>query len=159
MERCRVQILPARIHQRPARVGTLQRLQSAVSAEAVRAVLQRSPARGPHLLALIVIADASADRGNYPRSQIGMDAIACRSRTSPRRCKAIIAELLQRGQLQLIHQGGGNAANTYEIPVLKADRVPVLKSAPVIREEPLERESRAENVIPLPVTYSKKRQG
>ena len=132
-------------------------VQSTVSAEAIRAVIQRSPARGTGRLILLLIAHASPDRGNYPKAAIGFGTLAKQTRLSIRRIKAAVAELVETGKLFVINQGGGENANTYEIPVLKADGVAVLDSTPVIREEPLERPSRAPNVISLPTTYPKER--
>ncbi len=118
-----------------------------MSAEAVRSVIETSRARGTHLLALIVIAYASPDRGNYPKAEIGFDAIAEKCRISLRRAKAIVADLLSAGRLFIVQKGGGNCANIYEIPVLKTDGVPVLKTTPVVREDPLERAPRADRTV------------
>lgn len=114
-----------------------------MSAEAIRSVIERSTASGPHLLALIMIAHESKDRGSYPRSYIGFGALSKRMRLSLRRTKAIVAELIEWGQLLLIDEGGGLETNYYEIPVLKAVGVGVLETAPVVRETPLEHTSRA----------------
>lgn len=114
-----------------------------MSAEAIRAVIDQSSVKGPHLLMLIMIADQSRDRTGYFKSEVGYDALAKKNRISLRRAKEIVADLIKWKKLHLISQGGGGTANWYEIPVRKLYGVPVRESAPVIREEPYTQPSRA----------------
>lgn len=113
-----------------------------MSAEGMRAVIDQSSVKGPHLLMLIMIADQSKDRAGYFNSEVGYDVLATKCRISVRRAKEIVADLLKWKKLHLIAQGGGDKANWYEIPVRKPYGVGVRESAPVIREEPI-REPRA----------------
>ncbi len=141
-----------------------------MSTDAVRAVLQRSPSTGAGRLVLVLLAHASQDRGNYPHAAIGYRALAKQARLSLRRVKAIITELLDKGQLFLVQKGGGEECNTYEIPVLKADTGGVSYTSPLLREEPKEQTTRADltvqrtslpiggsgSIIPFPVKYGRK---
>lgn len=115
-----------------------------MSAEAINAVIEHSPARGTALKLLLLIAHASRDRASYPRSEIGAGLLAKQAKLCVRRVRAILAEMQTKGHLSLIRQGGGDEPNMYEIPVLKPYGVGVLKLAPVIREEPIDATSRAD---------------
>ncbi len=116
-----------------------------MSAEAVRAVIDQSSAKGPALLVLIMIADQSRDRGSgYYRSEVGYDTIARKARMSVRRAKELVAELIEGNKLKRLEIGGGSTANLYEIPVRRLYGVGVRELAPVVREDPLERTPRAD---------------
>ena len=118
-----------------------------MSAEAIKLVIQHSQARGAGLIALIMLADESADRRSYPRASISLPAWAKKCRCSKRALIDTVAKLVQDGHLFVVEDHRAQTATLYEIPVrgVKISKpLEVKVSAPLYREEPLERTSRAD---------------
>ncbi len=122
-----------------------------MSAEAWRAVFDRSTARGAELLALLALADASPDRSGYPKASLPFSQWCKMCRCSERQLKRTVADLLAHGRLFLVSKGGGRTSNLYEIPVqiymrgvAKPYPLGVSKTPPLNRERPLEHDSRAD---------------
>lgn len=132
-----------------------------MSADAMRAVMETSPARGAGLLALLAIAHASKDRHSYPRAQISLPALARLCRCNTRAITYTVKGLLKRGVLFIHRADVGQEAAIYEIPVIvkitglqKPKGQGLQDSATVVREDPQDTASRADRtdngtVLPL----------
>ena len=88
-----------------------------------------------------------ADRRSYPRASISLPAWAKKCRCSKRALIDTVAKLVQDGHLFIVEDHRAQTATLYEIPVrgVKISKpLEVKVSAPLYREEPLERTSRAD---------------
>ena len=111
-----------------------------MSAEAMQLVIHHTSARGAGYTALLMIADASKDRGNkWPRASISIPALAVKCRCNERSMVYTLRKLIAAGKLSVIEEPRGQTPAVYEIPVRglqKTKGLGLQEVAPLIREEP-----------------------
>lgn len=118
-----------------------------MSAEAIQLVIQLSGARGASLIALLMLADESKDRGGYPQAAISMPRWAEKCRCCERALRDTVQKLIDSRQLKVSLPPSGHHETIYQIPLTGrkvSNPLGRKVSATLIREEPLEQASRAD---------------